>query len=108
MRATHEDYPDWPALELIALDRDPVDDVHAYDFDFSQCYITPSGIHFTQAGSLAYERIENIVSSVRYMGTQDTPLASRMRSAMRLKRLCAKYPSFVFLNTYPLEGLVHG
>lgn len=76
-----------PPIQVIAINRCPFDDVHAYDFGMSQIAVTPKGVLMTDA-YLA----DDIGGTLTYMGKADTPAASIARSSERLARLMKKYP----------------
>lgn len=87
-------------IQVIALDRDPVDDVHNYDFALSQVFVTPNG-HFC-TGKHWHDLLSETISYV------DIPRsgASMLRSAKRLLRLRAKYAGWQFLNVAKHDELL--
>lgn len=91
---------DLPPVQLIFIERDPVDDVHDYDFGLSQCFMTPKGICST-----AYFASDFRMQRFTYMGSDKTDIKARKRSADRLQRMKLKYPTFTFINTEPLINI---
>ncbi len=86
-------------LQIILIDDDPADDVHKYDFDLSQCFVTPNALFFTDA----YRRSTEIREITYTPSAED--LAAQLRSKARLGRLRAKYPDWIFRNCEALDAL---
>ena len=89
--------PDFPQVQVILIDRDPVDDVYAFDFDLSMCFVTPAGVFTTPQ-----YRDASRLRTISYRGNHDTPFTARQRSLLRLERLKNKYRGWSFFNTAPL------
>jgi hypothetical protein len=89
-----------PPIQVITLGRDPVDDVHHYDFGLSQCFVTPNGLFVTDKHTTDF-----LDRTITYTGSADTAIEARRRSAKRLARLREKYSDFIFLNCEHLEDL---
>lgn len=86
-----------PEIQIIGIDRDPVDDVHRYDFGLSQVFVSPRGQFFTEAAVRDFENY-----TITY--TPSNPDAfSVERSRKRLARLKAKYPGWHFANCEVLK-----
>lgn len=74
-------------LQLVALDHDPVDDVHRYDYSLSQVLVTPGGVF--QSLHCANDRAGRRVT---FTGSvEHDSHAALVRSWRRLQRLQAKY-----------------
>ncbi|WP_186152430.1 hypothetical protein [Burkholderia gladioli] len=86
-------------LQIILIDDDPADDVHKYDFDLSQCFVTPNALFFTEA----YRRSTEVREITYTPSAED--LAAQLRSKARLSRLRAKYPDWIFRNCEALDAL---
>jgi hypothetical protein len=88
-------------VQVIGLTRDPIDDVHTYDFGLSQVFVTPGGWFATER-YLSDRR----AGSITYNGSIARNAASMLRSAKRLKRLRAKYPSWHFIGVEAHDKLL--
>jgi hypothetical protein len=95
-------WTDGPPVNVIALDCDPVDDVHRYDFFASQIVVTPNGVMYT-LHALNDFREKTITYNIDRF-EQDSP-AGRLRSKRRLARLRARYPQLAFQNCGLLDDL---
>ncbi len=79
-------------VQIIAIDHDPVDDVHRYDFGLSQVFVTPLGLFFTPK-----YRLDDACRQITY--TAEYPTYDQInRSKARLARLQAKYADWSFEN----------
>jgi hypothetical protein len=89
-------------VQVIALHRDPVDDVQDYDFALSQCFVTPRGLFYTER----YLGDANALT-VTYVGSNPIDSAGFKRSVLRYQRLKAKYaPEFTFQNCEMLDKAI--
>ena len=86
-----------PDIQIIGIDRDPVDDVHRYDFGLSQVFVTPRGPFFTEAAVRDFES-----HTITYTPSNPDAFAVE-RSRKRLARLEAKYPGWHFANCEVLK-----
>lgn len=84
-------------FQCIGLDRDPLDDLHHYDFGLSQVAVTPNGLLFTSAAVQ-----DRAARTVTYTPHYPDALAIE-RSRKRLGRLRAKYAGWTFVNCESLE-----
>lgn len=93
-----------PRLNIIDLNpfeiKDPVDNLHDFDFALSQIAVTPHGVVMTPAFA-----IDLVDDTCTYMGDRDKEQWRVDSSAKRLTRLKAKYPQRRFVNCEPLETL---
>lgn len=89
-------------VQVIALDRDPVDDVQDYDFALSQCFVTPKGLFYTER----YLGDANGLT-VTYVGRNAIDSPGFRRSVLRYQRLKAKYaPEFTFVDCEALDKVI--
>lgn len=89
-------------VEVIALNCDPVDRVQRFDFALSQCFVTPSGLFYTER----YLGDANGLT-VTYTGTRDVSSSVFANSVLRYQRLKAKYaPEFKFADCEILDKFI--
>jgi hypothetical protein len=93
-----------PRLNIIDLNpfdiKDPVDNIHDFDFALSQIAVTPHGVIWTGAFT-----IDNLKNTCTYTGDRGKAQWRIDSSAKRLQRLKAKYPERRFRNCESLETL---
>ena len=90
---------EWPVpIEVIGIGGDPVDEIVDYDFNISQCILTPRSTLMTPACAAGHRN-----HVVEFMGgIRDE--ASLQRSKRRLARLRDKYSDFEFTNCQILDA----
>ncbi|WP_434033556.1 hypothetical protein [Cupriavidus sp. a3] len=85
-------------IQVIGLDRDPIGDVHSYDFGLSQVFVTPSGLFYTE--NAVKDRANKTIT---HFATYEND-AGFLRSKARYGRLLEKYAGWRFVNCEALEG----
>lgn len=93
-----------PRLNIIDLNpfeiKDPVDNLHDFDFALSQIAVTPHGVVMTE--EFVYDAARGLCTYTGDRGKAQWRIDS---SAKRLQRLKAKYPKRLFVNCESLEAL---
>lgn len=93
-----------PRLNIIDLNpfeiKDPVDNLHDFDFALSQIAVTPNGVVMTPA--FVHDQYGHTCT---YTGDRGKAKWRIDSSAKRLQRLKAKYPGRLFVNCEGLEAL---
>jgi hypothetical protein len=94
--------PQYPPIQVVALDDDPLEDLQSYDFALSQmAYKAYVGIVMTPLAANDWHG-----RTITYLGAASvlrTPDAGEVRSCKRLERLRAKYFGWRFVNCEALD-----
>lgn len=87
-------------IQIVGLHgKNPIDDVHCYDFGLSQSFVCPTGVFHTQAAMLDRSKM-----TITYMDNAPDH-ASFLRSVKRFHRLREKYyGGWRFINCEKLEN----
>ncbi|MDM0006461.1 hypothetical protein QTI51_09525 [Variovorax sp. J22G73] len=82
-----------PVVEVLPVSRDVIADADDYDFGISQVQMTKDGIR--RLPGFDKDLRDNTIT---YLGDETWAEAGRARSALRLKRILAKYPDRTPVN----------
>jgi hypothetical protein len=85
-------------IQVISIDRCPVNDVHSYDFGLSQVFVTPAGLFYTE-----HAVTDRANRTITHFPTYENE-AGFQRSKARYGRLQEKYQDWTFVNCDTLHG----
>lgn len=85
-------------VEIIGVPDDPIEQINSYDFSISQVFVTP-----TMTFQSVLCAMDNENDTIRYLGGEHIGGAQQLRSALRLRRLRKKYPTWMTLNCEDLD-----